>query len=76
MKGKLVEFVNDYNQNKRLKSLNYKTPTQYLKENKNIALKLIEFNNQTIIQRIVIAHLSIRIVNNAGDSYILKYKKY
>jgi len=45
MKGKLIEFVNDYNQNKRLKSLNYKTPAQYLKENKNIDLKLIKFNN-------------------------------
>jgi len=45
MKDKLIEFVDDYNQNKRLKSLNYQTPAYYLKENKNITLKLIEFNN-------------------------------
>jgi hypothetical protein len=37
------EFVNNYNMNTRLKSLNYKTPSQYLKEEKDI-----------IIQRIVI----------------------
>jgi len=43
MNGRLIEFVNDYNMNKRLKSLNYKTPFQYLKEERGI-----------IIQRIVI----------------------
>ena len=39
--GKLLEFVDDYNHNKRLKSLNYKTPAQYLKEEKNISLQHI-----------------------------------
>jgi ribonucleotide reductase beta subunit family protein with ferritin-like domain len=43
MNDKLIEYVNDYNMNIRLKSLNYKTPFQYLKEEKDI-----------IIQRIVI----------------------
>jgi hypothetical protein len=43
MNGRLIEFVNNYNMNTRLKSLNYKTPSQYLKEEKDI-----------IIQRIVI----------------------
>ncbi len=32
LNGKILEFVDDYNQNKRLKSLNFKTPMQYLKE--------------------------------------------
>jgi len=41
LNGKLLEFVDDYNQNKRLKSLNYKTPAQYLKERKNISLQRI-----------------------------------
>lgn len=41
MNGKLVEFVNGYNMEKRLKSLNYKTPAQFLKEQKNIALQRI-----------------------------------
>jgi len=41
LNGKLLEFVDDYNQNKRLKSLNYKTPAQYLKEQKNITLQRI-----------------------------------
>lgn len=45
MKEKVLEFVNEYNFEKRLKSLNYKTPAQYLKEKK-------EVNN--VIQRIVI----------------------
>ncbi|MFH1233305.1 MAG: integrase core domain-containing protein [Patescibacteria group bacterium] len=31
LNNKLLEFIDDYNQNKRLKSLNYKTPAQYLK---------------------------------------------
>lgn len=41
LNSKLLEFVDDYNQNKRLKSLNYKTPSQYLRETKNIILQRI-----------------------------------
>ena len=41
MNGKLIEFVNDYNMNKRLRSLNYKTPGEYLKEKKDITLQHI-----------------------------------
>lgn len=41
LNGKLLEFVDDYNQNKRLKRLNYKTPAQYLKETKDIILQRI-----------------------------------
>ena len=41
MNGKLIEFINRYNFEKRLKSLNYKTPAQYLKEQKGITLQRI-----------------------------------
>lgn len=41
MDNKLIEFVNCYNFEKRLKSLNYKTPLQYLKEKKNISIQRI-----------------------------------
>ncbi|GAH59211.1 unnamed protein product, partial [marine sediment metagenome] len=41
MNGQLAEFVNRYNQKKRLKSLNYVTPAQYLREKKNIILQSI-----------------------------------
>ena len=41
MNGKLIEFINRYNMEKRLKSLNYKTPAQYLRETKNIILQRI-----------------------------------
>lgn len=41
MNNKLIEFVNRYNFEKRLKSLNYKTPFQYLKERKNISIQRI-----------------------------------
>jgi len=41
LNGRLLEFVDDYNQNKRLKSLNYKPPAQYLKETKGITLQRI-----------------------------------
>jgi len=41
MEGKLIEFVNMYNLEKRLKSLNYKTPALNLKENNNIILQPI-----------------------------------
>src|SRR3989344_2543936 len=41
MNGKLIEFVNRYNFEKRLKSINYKTPAQYIKEAKNISLQRI-----------------------------------
>ena len=45
MEEKIIKFVNEYNFEKKLKSLNYKTPEQFLKEKKG-------FNN--IIQCIVI----------------------
>ena len=41
MNIKLIDFINDYNMNKRLKTLNYKTPAQFLKEMKNITLQRI-----------------------------------
>lgn len=41
MKEKTIDFVNKYNQEKRLKSLNYKTPAQFLKEQKEIILQRI-----------------------------------
>jgi transposase-like protein len=41
MNGKLIEFINEYNMTKRLKKLNYKTPAQYLKEEKGITLQRI-----------------------------------
>jgi transposase InsO family protein len=41
MNGKLIEFVNQYNFEKRLKSLSYQTPAQYLKGAKNISLQRI-----------------------------------
>ncbi|MEW6007857.1 MAG: IS3 family transposase [bacterium] len=31
LNNKILEFIDDYNQNKRLRSLGYKTPSQYLK---------------------------------------------
>jgi len=42
LNDKLIDFVDDYNMNKRLKSLNYKTPRQYLKETKGVELGLIK----------------------------------
>ncbi|MCL0069058.1 integrase core domain-containing protein, partial [Thermodesulfovibrionales bacterium] len=41
MNGKLIEFINRYNFERRLKSLNYKTPAQYLKEQKDIIIERI-----------------------------------
>ena len=41
MNGQLIEFVNRYNLEKRLKSLNYVTPAQYLREKKNAVLQPI-----------------------------------
>lgn len=41
LNGRLLEFVDDYNQNKRLRKLNYLTPAQYLKEKKGITLQRI-----------------------------------
>ena len=38
---KLIEFVDDYNHNTRLRKLGYKTPAQYLKEEKEITLQRI-----------------------------------
>ena len=46
MKNSTIEFINKYNFEKRLKSLSYKTPAQYLKDQKGI-----------LIQRIVIQQL-------------------
>ena len=40
LNGRLLEFVNDYNQPKRLKSLNHK-PAHYSEERKNIILQRI-----------------------------------
>ena len=42
LQDKLLEFINDYNFNTRLKSLNYKTPAQYLKDVKGIDIKIIK----------------------------------
>ena len=41
MMDKLMEFVDDYNHNTRLRSLKYKTPAQYLKEEKEIIIQRI-----------------------------------
>jgi len=41
MNGRLIEFINEYNMTKRLKKLNYKTPAQYLKEEKGIIIQCI-----------------------------------
>lgn len=41
MMNKLLEFVDDYNHNTRLRSLGYKTPAQYLKEEKGIIIQRI-----------------------------------
>ena len=41
MKEKLIEFVNRYNFEKRLKSLGYRSPAQYIREEKNIILQRI-----------------------------------
>ena len=41
MNGKLTEFINRYNFEKRLKLLNYKIPAQYLKEQKDIIIERI-----------------------------------
>jgi len=41
MNGRLIEFINEYNMTKRLKKLNYRTPAQYLKEEKDITTQRI-----------------------------------
>lgn len=41
LKEKLLNFIDDYNHNTRLKTLNYKTPAEYLKETKDIILQRI-----------------------------------
>ena len=41
MKNSTIEFINKYNFEKRLKSLSYKTPAQYLKDLKNILIQRI-----------------------------------
>jgi len=41
LNNRLLEFVDDYNHNKKIKSLGYKTPSQYLMQTKNIILQRI-----------------------------------
>jgi len=41
LKEKLIDFINEYNHKTRLKSLNYKTPQEFLKENKGLEVKYI-----------------------------------
>ena len=41
IKEKTIDFINKYNFEKRLKSINYKTPEQYLKDLKNILIQRI-----------------------------------
>jgi len=41
MMDKLMEFVDDYNHNTRLRKLGYKTPAQYLKEEKEFIIQRI-----------------------------------
>ena len=38
MEEKIIKFVNEYNFEKKLKSLNYKTPEQFLKEKKDLIM--------------------------------------
>lgn len=42
MEEKTIEFVNQYNQTKRLKQLSYRTPAQYLKEHKDLTIPFIQ----------------------------------
>jgi len=42
LREKLLSFVDEYNHNKRLRSLNYKTPAEYLKETKQVTLGHIQ----------------------------------
>ena len=39
---KLIDFVNEYNMNKRLRSLDNKTPMEYIKETKGVEIGLIK----------------------------------
>lgn len=41
LKEKLISFINEYNHKTRLKSLNYKTPKEFLKEKKGLEVKYI-----------------------------------
>ncbi len=41
LKEKLIEFINNYNFNTKLKSLNYKSPAEYIKDIKGIILQRI-----------------------------------
>lgn len=41
LNGKLLEFIDGYNQEKRLRKLNYLTPAQFLKDKKGITLQRI-----------------------------------
>ncbi len=41
LNDKLIEFIDEYNHNKKLRSLGYRTPAQYLQEKKNIIIQRI-----------------------------------
>ena len=42
LENKLLDYIDNYNHNIRLKSINYKTPNQYLKEKKNLEIPFIK----------------------------------
>ncbi|MBU1778370.1 integrase core domain-containing protein, partial [Patescibacteria group bacterium] len=42
LEGKVLDYIDNYNHNIRLKSINYKTPNQYLEEHKNLAAPYIK----------------------------------
>lgn len=50
MHEKLIEFVNRYNFEKILKSLNYQTPMQYLLIKKNITPQRIVIKHRYIVE--------------------------
>ena len=42
LEDKVLDYIDDYNHNIKLKSINYKTPEQYLKEHKNLTVPYIK----------------------------------
>ncbi|MBU0619984.1 IS3 family transposase, partial [Patescibacteria group bacterium] len=42
LENKVLDYIDNYNHNIRLKSINYKTPNQYLKEHKNLTAPYIK----------------------------------
>ena len=42
LKDKILVYIDNYNHNIKLKSINYKTPNQYLKEHKNLTAPFIK----------------------------------